>query len=34
MKGIRSGQIRGEYIFNMRMVAVYIWLKSSEEEKS
>ena len=28
LKVIRSGQDRGEYLFNMRMVAVYIWLES------
>lgn len=30
LKVLRSGQARGDYIFNMRMVQIYIWLKSQE----
>ena len=28
---IRSGEIRGEYIFNLRMVRLYIWLQSLQK---
>jgi len=34
LKVIRSGDVKGEYIFNMRMVRLYIWLQSLEQEKS
>jgi hypothetical protein len=29
---IRAGDVRGEYVFNTRMVRVYIWLQSLESE--
>ena len=29
---IRSGDIQGEYIFNIRMVRFYIWLQASKLE--
>jgi hypothetical protein len=32
LKAIRSGDIAGEYIFNNRMVRLYIWLHTSEKE--
>jgi hypothetical protein len=25
---IRSGEVQGEYVFNLRMVRLYIWLQS------
>jgi len=28
LKVLRSGEVRGEYIFNVRMVRLYIWLQS------
>lgn len=31
---LRSGDVRGEYIFNVRMTRLYIWLRSPEKEKS
>ena len=31
---LRSGETKGEYVFNIRMVQVYIWLKSIEAIKS
>jgi hypothetical protein len=31
LKVIRKGEIRGEYIFNNRMVRLYIWLESSRK---
>ena len=34
LKVIRSGDIRGEYVFNVRMVRFYIWLQSLEMEKA
>jgi len=34
LKVIRSGEIKGEYIFNMRMVRLYIWLQSLEKDKN
>lgn len=33
LKVLRAGQVRGEYVFNMRMVALYIWLQSQESVK-
>jgi hypothetical protein len=29
---LRSGDVDGEYIFNSRMVRLYIWLKSDEPD--
>ncbi len=29
---LRSGDVPGEYIFNVRMVRLYIWLQSLEEK--
>ena len=29
---LRSGDLRGEYVFNMRMVRLYIWLRSLRKE--
>lgn len=29
---LRSGDLRGEYVFNMRMVRLYIWLQSTAEK--
>jgi len=29
---LRSGAVPGEYIFNVRMVRLYIWLQSLEEK--
>src|SRR6266498_311863 len=29
---LRSGDVQGEYIFNVRMVRLYIWLQSLEEK--
>ena len=34
LRVVRSGQDRGEYIFNMRMVALYIWLESIKDTLS
>lgn len=34
LKVLRSGEVQGEYIFNMRMVRLYIWLQSLQKEKS
>ena len=31
LKVLRSGDIPGEYIFNQRMVKLYIWLHTSEK---
>jgi hypothetical protein len=31
---IRGGEVRGEYIFNTRMVRVYIWLQSLEKART
>ena len=31
LKVFRSGESRGEYIYNQRMVGFYIWLKSSRQ---
>jgi hypothetical protein len=28
LKVLRSGDVRGEYVFNLRMVRLYIWLQS------
>jgi tryptophan 2,3-dioxygenase len=33
LKAIRSGDVPGEYIFNHRMVRLYIWLHASEKGK-
>ncbi|MFH0938278.1 MAG: hypothetical protein V1899_03225 [Planctomycetota bacterium] len=33
LKVLRSGGTHGEYIFNMRMVRLYIWLKSTTEKR-
>ncbi|MBI1784500.1 ATP-binding protein [Candidatus Sumerlaeota bacterium] len=32
LKVLRSGDIQGEYTFNMRMVQLYIWLQSSRKK--
>lgn len=29
LKVLRSGEVRGEYVFNLRMVRLYIWLQST-----
>jgi len=34
LKVLRSGEARGEYIFNMRMVRLYIWMQSLQKRKS
>jgi len=34
LKVIRSGEVQGEYIFNMRMARLYIWLQSLQKPKS
>lgn len=34
LKVLKSGDIRGEYVFNLRMVRLYIWLQSWQKEKS
>ena len=31
LKVLRSADVRGEYVFNMRMVRLYIWLQSLQE---
>jgi len=31
---LRSGEVQGEYIFNFRMVLLYIWLQSLQRKKS
>jgi hypothetical protein len=31
LKVLRSGEVPGEYIFNMRMARLYIWLQSLEK---
>jgi hypothetical protein len=33
LKVLRSGDIQGEYVFNMRMVRLYIWLQSLQKAK-
>ncbi|MFH0983334.1 MAG: hypothetical protein V2A79_17585 [Planctomycetota bacterium] len=33
LKVLRSGQVRGEYVFIVRMVRVYIWLQSLQKER-
>jgi hypothetical protein len=33
LKVIRSGDVQGEYVFNMRMVRLYIWLQSWAQKK-
>jgi len=30
---IRSGDVKGEYVFNLRMARLYIWLQSLQSEK-
>ncbi len=30
---LRSGEVQGEYVFNVRMVRLYIWLQSLQKEK-
>ncbi|MBI4528776.1 MAG: hypothetical protein HY695_33690, partial [Deltaproteobacteria bacterium] len=32
LKVIRAGIVPGEYVFNVRMVRLYIWLQSLEKE--
>jgi hypothetical protein len=32
LKVLRSGDVQGEYIFNLRMVRFYIWLEGLERE--
>lgn len=34
LKVLRSRDIQGEYIFNVRMVRLYIWMQSIRQEKS
>lgn len=34
LKVLRSGEVRGEYIFNVRMVRLYIWLQSLQNRES
>lgn len=34
LKVLRSGEIDGEYVFNMRMVRLYIWLQSLDKNKA
>ncbi len=34
LKVLRSGDIQGEYIFNVRMVRLYIWLQSTAQRSS
>jgi hypothetical protein len=29
---LRSGDVQGEYIFNVRMVRLYVWLQSAQKE--
>lgn len=29
---LRSGELQSEYIFNVRMVRLYIWLQSLQKE--
>jgi hypothetical protein len=31
---LRSGEVQGEYVFNLRMVRLYIWLQSLQKEKT
>ncbi|MEK6776349.1 MAG: ATP-binding protein [bacterium] len=33
LKVLRSGDLQGEYVFNVRMVRLYIWLQSLEKDK-
>ena len=33
LKVLRSGDVQGEYIFNVRMVRLYIWLQSLQKEQ-
>jgi hypothetical protein len=33
LKVIRSGESKGEWVFNLRMVRLYIWLQSPEKSK-
>jgi hypothetical protein len=32
LKVLKSGEVRGEYIFNVRMVRLYIWLQSLQKD--
>ncbi|MBI3920999.1 MAG: ATP-binding protein [Armatimonadetes bacterium] len=34
LKVLRSGDVQGEYLFNMRMVRLYIWLQSLQKNSS
>ena len=34
LKVLRSGDVQGEYVFNVRMVRLYIWLQSLQREKA
>jgi hypothetical protein len=34
LKVLRSGDVQGEYVFNMRMVRLYIWLQSIQKTKA
>jgi len=34
LKVLRSGDVQGEYVFNMRMVRLYIWLQSIQKTKN
>jgi hypothetical protein len=31
LKVLRSGDVQGEYVFNMRMVSLYIWMRSTRK---
>lgn len=31
---LRSGEVQGEYVFNIRMVRLYIWLQSLQKDKT
>jgi hypothetical protein len=33
LKVLRSGEVRGEYVFNLRMVRLYIWLQSTVRQR-
>jgi hypothetical protein len=33
LKVLRAGDVAGEYVFNMRMVRLYIWLQSREKQR-
>ncbi|MEA2064237.1 MAG: hypothetical protein U9P14_11100, partial [Gemmatimonadota bacterium] len=32
LKVLRSGETRGEYIFNSRMTAIYIWMQRKKKK--